>query len=167
MSELKKADEIVRALRQRVIAYERTYGEEDEVLEIAADLIESLTAQLADQTARANICEHDAKVWREDRDRLYEQLNGAKANGLIQKHIIKSGTSPIDADKIVRLTMDNVDLKRQLTASQRREKAAVEDLKYYLEINEENGVVFIPKFAVEKIINQSGPQAEEGEADGN
>ncbi|MGL5999822.1 MAG: hypothetical protein ACRC1I_25510, partial [Pseudomonas proteolytica] len=53
------------------------------------------------------------------------------------------------------------ELQAQLTESQRREKAAVEDLKYYLEINEENGVVFIPKFAVEKIINQSGPQAGE------
>lgn len=55
-------------------------------------------------------------------------------------------------------------LTAQLTESQRREKAVVEDLKYYLESNEENGVVFIPKFAVEKTINQSGPQAEKGEA---
>ena len=66
-------------------------------------------------------------------DSLTAQLNGAKANDLIQKHIIESGTNPLDADKIVRLTMDNVDLKRQLTASQRREKAVVELIRkiYY------------------------------------
>ena len=29
-----------------------------------------------------------------------------------------------------------------------------EDLKYYLENNEENGVVYIPKFAVEKMISE-------------
>lgn len=28
-----------------------------------------------------------------------------------------------------------------------------EDLKYYLDTNEENGVVYIPKFIVEKIVN--------------
>lgn len=28
----------------------------------------------------------------------------------------------------------------------------ISDLKYYLDTNEENGVVYIPKFAVEKII---------------
>lgn len=28
----------------------------------------------------------------------------------------------------------------------------VTDLKYYLDINEENGVIYIPKFVVEKII---------------
>ena len=27
------------------------------------------------------------------------------------------------------------------------------DLKYYLDTNEENGVVYIPKFVVEKIVN--------------
>lgn len=80
--ELKKADEIVRALRD---------PENCDVLDYiddAADLIDSLTAQ----------------------------LTGAKANGLIQEHIIESGMNPLDADKIVRLTMDNVDLKRQLNA---------------------------------------------------
>ena len=29
---------------------------------------------------------------------------------------------------------------------------AASDLKYYLDINEENGVVYIPKFVVEKLI---------------
>lgn len=28
------------------------------------------------------------------------------------------------------------------------------DLKYYLDINEENGVVYIPKFVIEKIIER-------------
>lgn len=32
-------------------------------------------------------------------------------------------------------------------------KKVVEDLKYYLDTNEENGVVYIPKFVVEKIVN--------------
>ena len=27
------------------------------------------------------------------------------------------------------------------------------DLKYYLDTNEENGVVYIPRFAIEKIVN--------------
>ena len=41
----------------------------------------------------------------------------------------------------------------------RREQAVVGDLKYYLENNEENGVVYVPRFIVEKIINN----AKEGE----
>lgn len=28
-------------------------------------------------------------------------------------------------------------------------------LKYYLDINEENGVVYIPKFVIEKIVNNT------------
>lgn len=49
-------------------------------------------------------------------------------------------------------------LSAQLTENLRREQAAVEDLKYYLENNEENGVVYVPKFAVEKLINRHGSQ---------
>ena len=65
-----------------------------------------------------------------------------------------------------RLRKINEKLQSQLTEIQRREKAAVEDLKYYLENNEDNGVVYIPKFAVEKIINRSGShEAEKGEAE--
>jgi hypothetical protein len=29
------------------------------------------------------------------------------------------------------------------------------DLKYYLDTNEENGVVYIPKFVIEKIVNNA------------
>lgn len=31
----------------------------------------------------------------------------------------------------------------------------IEDLKYYLDTNEENGVVYIPKFVIEKIVNDN------------
>lgn len=37
-----------------------------------------LKERLSDQTARANICEHDAKTWREDRDRLQAQLDASQ-----------------------------------------------------------------------------------------
>lgn len=30
----------------------------------------------------------------------------------------------------------------------------IKDLKYYLDTNEENGVVYIPKFVIEKMINE-------------
>lgn len=30
----------------------------------------------------------------------------------------------------------------------------VSELKYYLETNEENGIVYIPKFVIEKLINR-------------
>ena len=52
------------------------------------------------------------------------------ANSLIQEHIIKRKTSPLDTDKIVCLTIENADLKRQLSESQRRETAAVEDMSH-------------------------------------
>lgn len=74
MNELKKADEIVSALRQRAIACERTYGEEDEVLETAADLIDSLTAQLTESQRR----ERDARNELCQRcGRYHEAHNGA------------------------------------------------------------------------------------------
>ena len=59
---------------------------------------------------------------------LTAQLNEANANGIIQERIIESGRNPHDADKIVRLTMDNTDLKRQLAASQRRAQDARNEL---------------------------------------
>ena len=69
-----------------------------------------------------------------------------------------------NAPKIIADLIDSLTAK--LVESQRREKAAVEDLKYYLENNEDNGVVYIPKFAVEKIINRSDShEAEKGEAE--
>jgi hypothetical protein len=30
----------------------------------------------------------------------------------------------------------------------------IKDLKYYLDTNEENGVVYIPKFVIEKMVNE-------------
>ena len=42
----------------------------DENAKLIAE-VERLSDALTDQTARANICEHDAKVWREDRDKLF------------------------------------------------------------------------------------------------
>lgn len=33
-------------------------------------------------------------------------------------------------------------------------KKVVTDLKYYLDTNEENGVVYIPKFVIEKMVNE-------------
>lgn len=35
------------------------------------------------------------------------------------------------------------------------QKNIKESLKYYLDINEENGVVYIPKFIIEKIVYES------------
>ena len=82
--EIEKAKEIVRALRDYAsdcdsdsdseYCFQCTFAcvcdkFDNNAPKIIADLIESLTAQLTDQTARANICEHDAKVWREDREK--------------------------------------------------------------------------------------------------
>ena len=44
-------------------------------------------------------------------------------------------------------------------------KTINEDCKYYLENNEENGVVFIPKFVVERIVNQSGLEGSNNDDD--
>lgn len=33
-------------------------------------------------------------------------------------------------------------------------KKVLTDLKYYLDTNEENGVVYIPKFVIEKMVNE-------------
>ena len=60
--------------------------------------------------------------------------------------------------ELEQLRAENASLRAQLAESQRREKAAVEELKHYLENNEENGVVYVPKFAVEKLINRHGSQ---------
>jgi hypothetical protein len=76
---------------------------------------------------------------------------------------------PADACDEGRLFRDVIalieSLQAQLAASQRRERAAYLDLKYYLGVNEENGVVYMPKFIVERLITLCGPQeagAEEG-----
>lgn len=38
---------------------------------------------------------------------------------------------------------------------QKKVKQYTEDLKYYLDTNKENGVVYIPQFVIEKIINKA------------
>lgn len=45
------------------------------------------------------------------------------------------------------------ELRKQLEQVTKERDAAIKDLKYYLETNEENGVVYIPKFIIEKIVN--------------
>lgn len=59
-----------------------------------------------------NLCKNAAKLI----ESLQSQLNGLKANAMIQEHIIESGINPLDTDKIVRLTLDNVALKAELVA---------------------------------------------------
>ena len=58
-------------------------------------------------------------------------------------------------------------LRKGIAAEKRRADAAVEDLKYYLENNEENGVVYLPKFVIERLVNRRAQQeAGEGGKDG-
>ena len=45
----------------------------------------------------------------------------------------------------IQTTKSNIELSEKL-------ETAIDDLKYYLENNEENGVVYVPKFVIEKII---------------
>lgn len=47
----------------------------------------------------------------------------------------------------IKTTKSNIEISEKL-------ETAIDDLKYYLENNEENGVVYVPKFAIEKIIKQ-------------
>lgn len=63
-------------------------------------------------------------------EELQRQLDGAKANGLIQQHIIENGRSPLDAGIIVRLTIENAHLKTQLTATQK----CIYDIETYLKL---------------------------------
>lgn len=98
------ANEIVRALRNTCNGCNPTPCCEFEVLgPEAAELIESLQAQLAEKTKEAE----GWHILRLDADRIRE--------GMMQKEM--------------RLIGDNMRLEKQLTASQRREQAAVEDLK--------------------------------------
>ena len=53
-----------------------------------------------------------------------------------------SGATPNDVIECVATTLE----------FKRRMNKAIKDLKYYLDVNEENGVVHIPKFVVEKIV---------------
>lgn len=47
---------------------------------------------------------------------------------------------------------ESVDFILELNKKVRK---VIEDLKYYLDTNEENGVVYIPKFVIEKIVNDN------------
>ena len=40
-------------------------------------------------------------------------------------------------------------------AALKKQEKIKKDLKYYLDVNEENGVVYIPKFVIEKIVNNA------------
>lgn len=51
------------------------------------------------------------------------------------------------AESQIQTTKSNIELSEKL-------ETAIDDLKYYLENNEENGVVYVPKFAIEKIIKK-------------
>lgn len=46
---------------------------------------------------------------------------------------------------------ESVDFVLELNAKVHK---VIKDLKYYLDTNEENGVVYIPKFVIEKMINE-------------
>lgn len=61
--------------------------------------------------------------WKNETDNitLRAQIEGAKANSIIQEQIIKNGYNPADRDAIIRMTMENSDLRAQLAQSQSRE----------------------------------------------
>lgn len=114
------AEEIVRGLRRMAPQFELP-GQD--LLQSAGGLIETQAAEIAElndfaSSQRAKLLARVAELER--------QLAGAGANQLIQAHIIECQHNPLDADKIVRLTMDNANLRAQLSASQQRERAAVE-----------------------------------------
>lgn len=46
---------------------------------------------------------------------------------------------------------ESVDFVLELNAKVHK---VIKDLKYYLDTNEENGVVYIPKFVIEKMVNE-------------
>ena len=60
----------------------------------------------------------------------------------------------IDAKTMLALARSQIKTIRSNIELSEKLEAAIEDLQYYLDNNEENGVVFVPKFAIEKIINQ-------------
>jgi hypothetical protein len=60
----------------------------------------------------------------------------------------------IDAKTMLALARSQIQTtKFNIELSQKLEDV-IKDLHYYLDNNEENGVVFVPKFAIEKIVNQ-------------
>ena len=65
----------------------------------------------------------------------------AEGYGIDTKTMLALARSQIETTKF------NIELSQKL-------EDVIEDLHYYLDNNEENGVVFVPKFVIEKIINQ-------------
>ena len=65
----------------------------------------------------------------------------AEEYGIDTKTMLALARSQIETTKF------NIELSQEL-------EDAIEDLHYYLDNNEENGVVFVPRFVIEKIINQ-------------
>jgi len=60
----------------------------------------------------------------------------------------------IDAKTMLALARSQIETtKFNIELSQKLEDV-IKDLHYYLDNNEESGVVFVPKFAIEKIISQ-------------
>ena len=133
MNELKKADEIVKALRWLAKDTEFVFAAEN--LNDAADLIESMQAEVT--------------KWKERHNQA--ALNFQQEN------------------------RENAKLQAQLSASQRREKAAVEGLEHLMEDQYDNAWICdhcAKKPAIGETCKEcnpkwNGPQAEKGEADGN
>lgn len=48
-------------------------------------------------------------------DKLRKENEGIRANGMIQEHIITEGRNPLDADKIIKLIMENTQLRSELS----------------------------------------------------
>ena len=65
----------------------------------------------------------------------------AEEYGIDTKTMLALARSQIETTKF------NIELSQEL-------EDAIEDLHYYLDNNEENGVVFVPKFVIEKIIKK-------------
>ena len=70
-----------------------------------------------------------------------------EVDALASEYGIDAKTMLALARSQIQTTISNIELSEKL-------EAVIEDLQYYLDNNEESGVVFVPKFAIEKIINQ-------------
>ena len=127
MNELKKADEIVRALRWLAKDTEFVFAAEN--LNDAADLIESMQAEVT--------------KWKERHNQA--ALNFQQEN------------------------RENAKLQAQLAASQRREKAAVEDINLLEDCSvcKHRDLDSCDLAGTECHFEWRGPQAEKGAADGN
>jgi hypothetical protein len=70
-----------------------------------------------------------------------------EVDALASEYGIDAKTMLTLAKSQIQTTRSNIELSEKL-------EAAIEDLQYYLENNEESGVVFVPKFVIEKIIKK-------------